>query len=187
MAALDKAILDDLHVGNAEIRMKDYSASDWNENATLDFSTADIIYTAKDTFEVNQATPSVSELKLDQNDTTYASIPEAGEFTIAGLIPSVAQAVFDKFANPAEKGASSYTLSVGNESFTGKGYSSGVKKREVSLLVISQSRKSAIVFAKVDLYAAFTGASDSAGAGVQMAGTVVSNPTGPDYLVLKSA
>lgn len=187
MTTMTEAILDDLHTGNAEIRIKDYDAKDWETNAVIDFSGASVIYTAKDTLEVNQEQPTVSELKLDQGDRTYSSTSEAGAFTIAGLIPSVAEAVFENFMTKYD-GRDSYNVKVSaNETMAGKGYETGVKKIEGTVLLISESRKSAIVLGKVELYGAFTGASSDAGAGINMAGTVVANPNGPDIIVLKSA
>lgn len=189
MTLMTDQILQDLHTGNAEIRFKEYSENDW-KGGTIDFSAASVIYTAKDTLEVNQEQPTVTELKLDQNDRTYSSTSEAGAFTFAGLIPSVAEAVFDNFMNKYanEEGTSpefSVKLSA-TETMTGRGYETGVKKIEGTILLVSESRKSAIVLGKVELYGAFTGASADAGAGVNMAGTVVANPNGPDIIVLKA-
>lgn len=196
MAKIDKEILNDIHIGNATILLKDYDADDWRTVSSdgevtyktngLDFTNADAIVTAKGTLEINQGEPSITELKLDQNDETYASIAEKGDFTFGGLIPSVAEAVFDKFLNKTtENGDAEYSVKTGDETFTGKGYESSIKKIEVSVLIKSQSGNSVIVFSKVDLYGAFTGASTDAGAGVRMVGTVVANPNGPDLLVLK--
>lgn len=186
MTQMTEAILDDLHTGNAEIRIKEYAASDWETNATIDFSSASVIFTAKDTLEINQEQPTVTELKLDQGDRTYSSTSEAGAFTIAGLIPSVAEAVFDNFMTKYSD--ASYNVKISSsETLTGKGYETGVKKIEGTVLLVSESRKSAIVLGKVELYGAFTGASSDAGAGINMAGTVVANPNGPDVIVLKAA
>lgn len=66
-AKLTKELLSPLHKGNAAIALKPVTGG-VVEFATLDFSDADLIYSIKGTFQINQDEPEVSELKIDQGD-----------------------------------------------------------------------------------------------------------------------
>lgn len=183
---IDEKIFDKLMVGNAEIRMMDFDKTAWKTTGavTLDFSNADSIFTLKDSLSFDQDSPSITTIKIDQGDAEIASRAEKGELSFEGRIPSIAAAVFDKFQSPAE-GSATYTVTGGDGTkYSGKGYSTDLKKLQQTILIVSDDKKTAVVFACVDIYAAFAGASGDDPAGVLLSGAIKQNPYGADYLIL---
>lgn len=187
---IDKKVLDKLMVGNAEIRIMDFDKTAWKEPTedtggaiTLDFSNADSIFTLKDSLSFDQDSPSITTIKIDQGDAEIASRAEKGDFTFEGRIPSIAAAVFDKFQSP--EGSATYTVTGGDGTkYSGKGYSTDLKKLQQTVLIVSDDKKTAVVFACVDIYAAFAGISGDDPAGVLLSGAIKQNPYGADYLIL---
>lgn len=186
---IDKSVLDALMVGNAEIRMLDYNPEDWKTTGavSLDFSKADSIFTLKDSLAFDQDSPSITSIKIDQGDAEIASKAEKGDFTFEGRIPSIAEAIFNKFQE--KEGTATYTVTTGDtaetRTYTGTGYSTDLKKLTQTVLIVSDDKQTAVVFACVDIYAAFAGTSGDDPAGILMSGSIKQNPHGADYLILK--
>lgn len=191
---IDKTVLDKLMVGNAEIRMKDFELSDWwdstkkepKTSVSINFSDADSIFTLKDSLSFDQDSPSITTIKIDQGDAEIASRAEKGDFTFEGRIPSIAAEVFDKFQSP--EGSATYTVTGGDgTTYSGTGYSTDLKKLQQTVLIVSDDKKTAVVFACVDIYAAFAGISGDDPAGVLLSGAIKQNPYGADYLILSES
>ena len=146
MATLTKAMIDDLHKGMAAISLIKYTDGGVTFS-NLDFSSADQIFTLKDSFSITPSDPTSEEIKIDQKDQTIDTTTETGEYKMAGQIPSVAIAVLDFFMNKAAE----VTGVKGQEGDSYSGSSYYIEPKEVicSVLVESASKKTAIVFAKV--------------------------------------
>lgn len=145
-ATLTSAMTDDLHKGVASISLLPYVADGIDFNS-LDFTSADQIFTLKDSFSLTPSDPTTEEIKIDQGDKSIDTTVEKGEYKMAGQIPTVATAVLDYFM---EKKADVTTLK-GQKGETYKGSAYGLDTREVtcSVLIESASGKTAIAFAKV--------------------------------------
>lgn len=147
-ATLTKAMLDDLHKGIAAISILPYPKGGVNLN-TLDWKDADQIFTVQDTFQLAPADPDTEVIRVDQRNEIIDFDFEAGDWTFTGNIPSASAEVFDYFFDQAES-AVTVTGQEG-DSYTGKGYGES-KEIEVSVLVESMSKKTAVAIAHVKLY-----------------------------------
>lgn len=147
---LTHALLTNLFKGNASISLLPYGDSGVASFSALDFQGADEIYTIKDSFTIAQADPTTSEIKIDQKDETIDTSVEKGEWTIAGNIPTIASAILDVFF---EKGQTSVTgvKGQGGDAYTGAAYFATPKEVYATMLVEAESKKAAIVFAKVKM------------------------------------
>lgn len=145
-ATLTKAMIDDLHKGMASLSLLPYSDGGVTFS-NLDFSSADQIFTLKDSFSITPSDPTSEEIKIDQKDQTIDTTTETGEYKMAGQIPSVAVEVLDYFMNNAA--AVSGLKGQEGDSYAGKSYYIEPKEVLCSVLVESASKKTAIAFAKV--------------------------------------
>lgn len=182
-ATLTKAMLDDLHKGNAAISLLPYTAGGVNLEA-LDFSDADQVFTEQDTFTLSPSDPSTNAFKIDQNDETIDFDFEEGDWTINGNIPSFATEVLDYFYNAGET-ITNVTGQNGTK-YAGKGYN-GAKEVEVSVLVESKSEKTAIVLGHVKISVNPPAIDDHQKPGyVKFVGYVLANPKGSKFGVVKA-
>lgn len=166
-------MLEDLHRGCAAIKLLDVPAGGEVNFKTIDFSEADEIFTMKNTFQITQDDPSTEEIKIDQNDETIDTDVTAGEMRLKGDIPSVASALLAYFFN-AGQSAASVTAAAG-ETYTGAAFFKTPKEVIKSVLVVSESKKTAVVFARVKLTASLTQDNTSDPLCVRFAGTVLGN------------
>ena len=161
-ATLTHAMLADLHTGNASISLLAYSATGLDITSGVDFSAADQIYTLEGSFQLTADDGSNSEVRIDQfQEVIDDQITKGGNWRMVGNIPSTAKALLDYFftegaAVPAEtsgavKGVKGNTLNGTSTFYTGQGYLSTPEIIEVSVLVESESRKTAILFAHVKM------------------------------------
>lgn len=154
MAKLTRELLNPLHKGNAAIALLPVSGGSV-EFATLDFSEADLLYSIKGTFNINQDDPEVSELKIDQGDAVIDTTTEAGAITITGSYPTIAEDAFAYFykegiAVSAMKGPATGAGST-SATYSGKSFFNTPKQIECSLMAQSQDESTAIVFARVQM------------------------------------
>ena len=147
MATLTKEMLSDLHKGNASISLLACPANGQVSFSTLDFSTADQIFTTKDSFTINDADPTITNIQIDQLNEIIDTDIEDGDYVINANIPSIATAVLDYFYNAGVTVASMLGQD-GTTSYAGKGYLAR-KEVFVSILVESASKNTAICFARV--------------------------------------
>lgn len=187
MATLTKAMIDDLHKGMAAISLLPYTDGGVTFS-NLDFTSADQIFTLKDSFSVTPSDPTSEEIKIDQKDQTIDTTVTTGEYTMSGQIPSVAVEVLDYFMT----GASTVTSvkGVDENTYTGKSYYIEPKEVTCSVLIESASKKTAIVFAKVKFtVAGVTIENASTPAFVSFKGDILANAKEGqgDFAVLASA
>lgn len=150
-ATLTRAILNDLEKGQACIKV--VTQTDVLTDTTFD--DADKLFTAKDTFSIVQAEPTKTEIKIDQYDETIDTTVEIGEFNITGSIPSSAIELFEFFYPTASVQPSLTTGIIGDDGVTkyteAKAFYHEPKEINVTMLVESQSKKTALVFTHVKM------------------------------------
>lgn len=188
-ATLTEEMLQDIEMGNASVRLVEQT----NTISNTTFDEADYIYTTAGTLQIQQADASKTEFKIDQKDAAVAVNYESGEFTVGGTIPSCAIPLFDYFYNKsatqpaitalkAVDGVSTYSSATG--------YNLDAKRKKVTMLVESQSKKTAIVFVNVELVTALNwGDVKTNPIGLTFTGTVLAaTATGiPSFIILKGA
>ena len=154
MATLTHAMLDDLHIGNAALSLKAYPSGgvDITDPSATDFSSADQIFTLEGTFNLTADDPTSNDIRIDQHqEVINTQLEKGGNWQMTGNIPSIATAVLDYFftakATIAAGSASSPTAVKGAEgtSYTGKGYLATPNEVEVSVLIESESKNTAIL------------------------------------------
>lgn len=94
--SLTHEMLANLFKGCSAISLLPYSPTGvaW---AGLDFGDADQIYTLKDSFQISQSDPTVTEIQIDQMSETIDSDTEKGDWTFTGNIPSLAAEILEVF------------------------------------------------------------------------------------------
>ena len=146
-ATLTKAMLADLMKGNASISLLACPENGEVTFSSLDFSSADQIFSVKDSFTLAPADPTVTNIQIDQNNEIIDTNIEEGDYVMNANIPSIASAVLDYFFN---KGVAIAGMKGQDETteYSGQAYSD---RKEVycSILVESQSKKTAVAFARV--------------------------------------
>ena len=146
-ATLTKAMLADLHKGNASISLLACPATGQVTFADLDFSAADQIFTTKDSFTIADADPTITNIQIDQLNEIIDTDIEDGDYVINANIPSIATAVLDYFYN-AGVTVTGLKGQDGTTTYGGKAYL-GRKEVYVSILVESASKNTAVCFARV--------------------------------------
>ena len=187
MATLTKAMLDDLHKGNAAISLLPYKAGGV-EISGLDFSEADQLFTEQDSFTLSPADPSTNAFRVDQYDEIIDFDFENGDYTINGNIPSWATEVFDYFFDAGSETIAEDTAITGQEGtkYAGKGYKE-VKEVEVSVLVESKSKKTAIALGHVKIVVNPPAIDDHQKPGyTKFVGYVLANGTHSKFAILKA-
>lgn len=173
--------------GNAEIALVEQT--DVLKPTT--FASPDIIYTLKDSLSIVEGDPTKTPIQIDQNggetiDNTY----ENGETIITGQCPSAAMEVFDYFYKKSENQPDfTSPIKVGSDEYTsGTAYDLEKRHRKVSMVITSQSKKTAVAFMNVDLFAVFNWASvNSTPSSINFTGTALGNGKNGGLIVLKSA
>ncbi|WP_459187304.1 hypothetical protein ACGE0T_14340 [Parabacteroides sp. APC149_11_2_Y6] len=188
-ATLTEAILNDLMMGVSSIRMVDQTDS----LTDTTFDDADQIFTTEGSLNIAQGDPTKTEIKIDQSDLAIETAYTAGEFPITGTVPSSAIELFDYFFN---KSKTQPTLTTGITSIDGttkyksaSGYSLDNKRKRVTMLIESQSKKTAVVFMNVDMVVSINwGEVKTTPLGLNFSGTVLRNSTDgkSDFIILKA-
>lgn len=149
MATLTKDLLAPLHKGCSSIQLLPVVDGKVENFAALDFTDADLIYSIKDTFNISQDEPAVTELKIDQGDAIIDTDIEAGAINITASYPVAAVEAFNYFYN--QGAAITAIKSHDKATYEGQSYFNTAKTVECSLLAQSQSGDTAIAFARVQL------------------------------------
>ncbi len=186
-ATLTKAMLDDLHKGNAAISLLPYTAGGVSLKG-WDFEDADQVFTEQGTFTLAPADPSTNAFKVDQYDETIDFDFENGDWTINGNIPSWATAVFDYFFNNPEAISGEGNTIKGQEGtvYAGKGYKDA-KEVEVTVLVESKSKKTSIALGHVKIVVNPPAIDDHQKPGyVKFVGYVLANGEYSKFAILKA-
>ena len=154
-ATLTKAMLSDMMKGNAAISLLACPDTGEVTLGSLDFSEADQIFTVKDSFSISEGDPTTENTQIDQMDEIIDSQITEGDYSMTGQVPSNATALFDYFYEAGKAVGSEATTVTGikgqgedGTTYVGKSYG-GKKEVYCSVLVESQSRETAVVFARV--------------------------------------
>lgn len=146
---LTEAMKQDLHIGNSQLAIIAYNPGASYTTPT-DFSDADILYTLEGTLNFDEGSPSTNPIRLDQkNEVIDNEFAEDQEYTMTGDIPSINLNLMSYFF---EEGAavSGVKSPDGDFTYAGKGYGAA-KTREVVVLAVSQSKKTAIILNRVKM------------------------------------
>lgn len=201
-ATLTKAMLADLHSGNAAISLVTYDQTNGTyfvaqttptAIAAVDFSAADQLFTLKDSLQLTSDDPSSTDVKIDQFDQVIDSIFEdGGNWRVTGNVPSVATEVFDYFFEAgvaiSTTALNGQTIGTQHQTYKGKSYLNTKKSVEVAMLLESESRNTAIILAHVKLQVNFLAKDDDTNpAYLTFTGAVLPNKaTGQgDFAILK--
>ena len=150
MATLTHAMLDDLHIGNACISLKAYASGGVDITQAISFAAEDKIYTLEGSFNLECDDPSSTDIKIDQHQEVIdVQFDKGGNWRMTGNIPSVAQALLEYFFS---EGQATGTITGGESStYTGKGFLATPEIVEVTVLVESESKNTAILFPHVKM------------------------------------
>lgn len=149
MATLTEAMKQDLHIGNSQLAILPYTPGASYATPT-DFSEADVLYTLEGTLNFDEGSPSTNPIRLDQkHEVIDDEFTEDQEYTMTGDIPSINLALMEYFfeAGAAVSGVKSPD---GDFTYAGKGFGAA-KTREVVVLAVSQSKKTAIILNHVKM------------------------------------
>ena len=150
MATLTHAMLDDLHIGNACISLKAYTTGGVDITQAVSFAAEDKIYTLEGSFNLECDDPSSTDIRIDQHQEVIdVQFDKGGNWRMTGNIPSVAQALLEYFFT---SGQATGTITGGESStYTGKGFMATPEIVEVTVLVESESKNTAILFPHVKM------------------------------------
>lgn len=150
MATLTHAMLDDLHIGNACISLKAYTSGGVDITQAVSFAAEDKIYTLEGSFNLECDDPSSTDIRIDQHQEVIdVQFDKGGNWRMTGNIPSVAQALLEYFFT---SGQATGTITGGESStYTGKGFMATPEIVEVTVLVESESKNTAILFPHVKM------------------------------------
>lgn len=150
MATLTQAMLDDLHIGNASISLLAYSSAGLDITSAVTFANADKIFTLEGSFNLSADDASASEIKIDQHQKVIdTQITKGGNWRMSGNIPSQAQALLGYFFTEGQDTGT--VTGPDGDTYSGKGFLSTPEIIEVSALVESESKNTAILFAHVKM------------------------------------
>ena len=149
-ATLTHAMLDDLHIGNACISLKAYTSGGVDITQAVSFAAEDKIYTLEGSFNLECDDPSSTDIRIDQHQEVIdVQFDKGGNWRMTGNIPSVAQALLEYFFT---SGQATGTITGGESStYTGKGFMATPEIVEVTVLVESESKNTAILFPHVKM------------------------------------
>lgn len=150
MATLTHAMLDDLHIGNACISLKAYTSGGVDITQTVSFAAEDKIYTLEGSFNLECDDPSSTDIRIDQHQEVIdVQFDKGGNWRMTGNIPSVAQALLEYFFT---SGQATGTITGGESTtYSGKGFLATPEIVEVTVLVESESKNTAILFPHVKM------------------------------------
>jgi len=162
-------MLADLHIGSASLSLIAYPAAGL-DLATVDFSSADKIFTLEGTFNLTSDDPSSTDIRIDQHQKVIdTNIEKGGNWRMTGNIPSQATALLQYFFN---EGATTVAVTgAESQNYSGAAFYNTPEVIEVAVLAESESKNTAILFSHVKmvvsnprkddntnpLYLAFTG------------------------------
>ncbi len=149
MATLTDAIKQDLHMGNSQLAILPYTPGTSYVTPT-DFSKADVLYTLEGTLNFDEGSPSTNPIRLDQkNEVIDNEFADDQEYNMTGDIPSISLALMSYFF---EEGSAVTGVKSPDGDFTYAGKSFGAAKtKEVVVLAVSQSKKTAIILNRVKM------------------------------------
>lgn len=188
---LTHSLLANLFKGNAAISLLPYTSAGVASFGALDFGGADQIYTIKDSFQISQADPTSTEIKIDQKDETIDTVTEKGEWTISGNVPTIAQEILEVFYTKSNTTVSGVEGQDGTTSYSGEAFFSEPKEVYATMMVESSSLHRALIFAKVKMIAGVSMDDSSNPAYLKLTMTILANDESTglvgDWCSLKTA
>lgn len=185
-ATLTKAMLEDLHKGSASLSIIPYTAGGVDFTA-LSFADADQLYTLTGSLTLSPEDAETNPIKIDQLDETIDFDMNEGNWQLNGNIPSVSEAVLSYFFEAGAAIPAEGITGPDSTKYTGKSFGKA-KFVEVSILLVSESKKTAIALARVKLAVNPPAIDDmDTPAYLKMTGYVLVNPKGGKFAVLKAA
>ena len=147
--AITDSILTALNTGNSVLKLLPYTPGTGANLASLNFTSADEIFTLEDSFQISKDAASFSATKIDQKHRVIEREFSVGEnYTMVGNIPSIATALLDI----AFEAGSAVAVSAvnGDKTYSStKAYKLTPKVEEYSVLCVSQNGNTAVVFGRV--------------------------------------
>lgn len=194
-------MLDDLHIGNASLSLLAYNPAGIDLSAGMDFSSADQIFTLEGSFNLTADDPNGTDIRIDQHrEVIDTNIEKGGNWRMTGNIPSIAQALLEYFFTEGATIAAGTAGAVkgvkGSDGafYTGKAFLSTPETIEVSVLVESESKNTAILFPHVKMVVSPVKKDDNTNpAYLSFVGFILPNPgqtssaASGDFAVLKAA
>lgn len=152
-------MLADLNIGNASLSLLPYAATGLDITSGVSFSGADQIFTLEGSLQLTADDPSGSSIRIDQHrEVIDTDIDKGGNWRMLGNIPSQAEALLSYFfTDGAAVSAGSLATPTGVTGqdgvayYTGKGFLATPEIIEVSILMESESKNTAILFPHVKL------------------------------------
>lgn len=186
-ATLTKAMLEDLHKGSATVSLIPYTAGGV-KFSSMTFKDADQIFTTSGSLTLASDGVEITPQTIDQYKETIDFDMDEGDWKVTGNIPSMATAVLSYFFEEGEEiTTGSEVIGPDETKYIGKGYNKA-KFVEVSMLLTSESKKTAIALARVKLAVTPPSLDDMDNpAYLQLTGYVLVNPGGDKFAVLKAA
>ncbi len=187
-ATLTEAQKKDLHLGNAEVKIVDWT--DTALSATT-FTDADSLFTTKDSLSIVEGTPTYTSIKLDQGNETIASpMTDKADSTVAATFPSNAMALFEYWYTPAgvqPTATAQAPLVIDGESYeSAKAFKFSDKTRTSRIYIRSKSGKTAIVIMKAELAVSLAyGNISSTPLGMILSGSIMEDGDRGSIVVLK--
>lgn len=151
LPAITSAVLSKLHNGVSEIKIIEIPASPTSA-ADYDFSSGKPLFTKSGTFEITTDDDTTTEQKLDQNDQVYDTVVEGGKSELKGFFPGISEEVFELFLSKTDSTTRSFKIDSSSAAdYSGKGFDMGTKTFELALCVMSQDKKTGLIFTRVKL------------------------------------
>ena len=171
-----KTLLATLFKGQSHWSLMPYDSTNGVSWADLNFTGADEFFTLKDSFQLSKADPTVTEIKIDQMDSTIDTSTEDGEWTFTGNIPVIAAAYCDIFF---DKGAtvtsSNKILGQDGTQYTAQAYFATPKEVYATMMIENQAGTEGIAFARVKITVGVSNDDSTNPAYLKINGTILNN------------
>lgn len=138
-----------LNTGNSVLKLLPYTSGTGANLASLDFSSADEIFTLEDSFQITRDGASFTATKIDQKHRIIDREVSLGDnYMMVGNIPSIAVALLQ--FGFEEGSAAAVSVVNGAKTYTGtKAFKFTPQIKEYSVLCVSQNGDTAVVFGRV--------------------------------------
>jgi len=171
-----KSLLATLFKGQSHLSLMPYDSANGVTWADLSFNGADEIFTIKDSFQISQADPTVTEIKIDQMEEVIDTTAEKGEWTFTGNIPAVVAEYCKIFFNTGVSVTSSNpVVGQGGTTYTAESYFAEPKEVYATMLVENKATNLGLAFARVKLIVGVSMDDNTNPAYLKVTGTILSN------------
>jgi hypothetical protein len=171
-----KTLLATLFKGQSHWSLMPYDSTNGVTWADLNFTGADEFFTLKDSFQLSKADPTVTEIKIDQMDSTIDTSTEDGEWTFTGNIPVIAAAYCDIFFDTgATVTSSNKILGQDGTQYTAQAYFATPKEVYVTMMIENQAGTEGIAFARAKITVGVSNDDSTNPAYLKINGTILNN------------